>query len=209
MKKINTLLLSAVFISGVLSAEIIYSNDFSGTGKIYPGEQLINVSIDGSGCLRATAPIAAFLRIPLNEQKIASAGALKATVKMTSVKKTENWLGFGFTGVKSSAINRDGGPWMLVRSTYLAFRSGMGATSEPSFPSAYGAGDSLTVEMIYNIRDNKVDVILNGKKIRTGFPVNYTVSGAPAKPALKFFQLQFYQIDDTGCFDSVTLETIE
>jgi hypothetical protein len=208
--------LALLFLSGISSAEVLYSNDFTGaasespvrSASVDPGlsSKIFNVQLDGLGHMSASSVNSGTsLRIKLSRTPFTSDCGINA-IQFAAILRTPavsgSWLGLGFvedgnvSGMFASGANS--GPWLQLSSGGIRIRGGHATTGSENLylTSAlkYTAGDVITVLMSYYPATGTVDLSINGTLVANGVVVAHILEGtskqAPAQ--VKWFEVQCF-----------------
>lgn len=203
---------------------ILYANDFSGLTSVGPGQTAsvdpglgytaVQAELNGAGQLVSTGSIAGSgFRVQLCEEPLAASKIkLTATLRATSGNR---WVGIGFHGEDVQKLNdpeANSGPWLLITDRSFRIKGGTSVSGSDSlFQNTHAPGDQLTFEMIYQVRGNAVDVLLNGLVAAEDLPlVHEYPEGIVSDPSIRYLQMQIWnELDDTAKIDRVVVETFE
>lgn len=181
--------------------EIIYSNDFSGTGGDIAGAAAVGSNLahtvalaemDGAGHLVPnTFVFGAGLRVKLADQPLNTAKAYSTYRLSCSVSAPTNtsWIGVGFCGAQD-VLNKEGGPWVQVSSTSLRLRGGKGvAGTEIWETGTHAPGDLLDIEMTWYTNDT-ADLVINGVTLLESVALEHNDGAGGTVPPIQYLVLQ-------------------
>jgi len=221
-KRVITVLAGFVLMCGWASADVIFSNSFTGVAGASPANsaevdpdiknRAIRTQLDGNGNLIPEASTASRIyRVqlassPLNDTY--DQVKLTATFKSPSV----DWIGVGFQGEDTDTLNSasaNSGPWLQLSKDTVTLRGGNGTSgSVNGYSAAYSAGSVNTVMMTYHVSAQTVDLDLNGVVLATGVSVLHEYpAGTSVPPSIKWMQIQFNTSSDVY-FSDVFVEAI-
>lgn len=208
-----------------VQVDVVYSNSFTGvTGtdpvivaEVNPGlsSSALNTSLDGSGHLVSTNPIAGSRFIaqlgssPLTSERI----QLNWTMRSTSQTK---WIGVGFQAEDTYKLNDtagNSGPWFLITDDGTSIQDGTAADGPKLlFAGSHAAGDILEYEMTYYTASETLDLFLNGSALIEGHQVVHEFPvGVSNSPSIKFLEMQLWveSTNDTAYIDEIVVKTID
>jgi len=221
-KSVITVLAGFVLMCGWASADVIFSNSFTGVAGASPANsaevdpdiknRAIRTQLDGNGNLiPEQSTVARIYRVQLASSPL---NDTYDQVKLTATFKSpsDSWIGVGFQGEDTDTLNSasaNSGPWLQLSKDTVMLRGGNGISgSTNGYSAAYSAGSVNRVMMTYHVSAQTVDLDLNGVVLATGVSVGHEYpAGTSVPPSIEWMQIQFNTSSDVY-FSDVFVEAI-